>query len=120
MKTKFGPSGILCVMLVVLALALVPGMSQAGPGDNGDRLQTRDQLRDQAQDCTLDVPDLDRLQIRDQDRLRDGSCQTLLSLTPPNEGQDGNTIRHRIQERAQHNWYLIPGLMLAPIWPGTF
>ncbi|HPF70539.1 MAG TPA: hypothetical protein PLQ13_07730 [Candidatus Krumholzibacteria bacterium] len=119
MKTQFGLTGAFCVTLLALAVALTSPALAGTPSDNGDRLQTRDQLRDQLQDCALDVPDLDRLQIRDRDRLRDGSCQTLLSFAPPIE-EHGGPFRHRVHERAQNTWMFFPGLMFAPIWPGTF
>jgi hypothetical protein len=118
MKTKFGPSGILIVLLAVLALALAPASSQAQANGNGDMDQDRDQIRDRDQlhECALDVPDLDRLRDRTRDRDRDRLH--LLSLTPPIEENGRYVYRHRIAERAQHNWSFFPGLMF--IWPGTF
>jgi len=118
MKMKFGFPGVLFALFIVAAFVMAPAASQAGtpPNDNGDRLWLRDQDRDQT--CQLDVSLLsDRLQTRDRDRDRDRDCLNLLSLTPPLE-VDGNVYRHRIQEQAQHNWYLFPNLAFVLIWPG--
>ena len=117
MKTKFGFSGVLFALFIVVAFVLAPAASQAGtpPNDNGDRLWLRDQDRDQS--CQLDVTFLsDRLQTRDRDRDRD--CQSLLSLTPPLEENDGNMVRNRNQDRYRHQWQYFTGLAFVLIWPG--
>lgn len=114
MKKMFG----LVAFVLFAVLVLAPAASQAGtpPNDNGDHLMLRDQDRDQT--CQLDLPDLDRLQSRDRDRDRDRDCQTLPTTNPLLGENDGNVYRHRIQERAQHSWYLVPSLGIVLIWPG--
>jgi hypothetical protein len=120
-------SGMLCVTLLVIALVPVAAMASdqvRGQDQTRDQIQDqiRDQLHDQLQDMTQPGEPADPrwIHLRTRDRLQDGTCQDLLFLLPPIEENEGNAFQHRIQERAQHMWNFNPGLMLAPIWPGTF
>ncbi len=115
MKTKFGFPGVLFALFIVAAFVLAPA---AEPGRDAPQRQRRPShgCGTRTRPASCDVPDQDRLQTRardrDQDRLH------LLTSAPPLEENGGDMVRHRIQERFQHNWYLYPNLAFVLIWPG--